>query len=71
MHLIESGPSLVGGEEAMVLTWAVGDPRPVQEAELPDDALLLPPPPQAVLVHVDRGRLQQSELWKDIESISE
>ena len=47
----------------MVLTRAVCDPRPVQEAELPDDALLLPPPPQAVLVHVDRGRIQQGQLW--------
>ena len=68
IYLIESGPSLVG-EEAMVLTWAGCDSRPVQEAELPDDALLLQPSPQAVPVHVDRGRLQQGDLWRSMYNV--
>ena len=65
-NLVESSlgvhPSLVVGEEAVVLTWAGGDPRPVQEAELPDYALPLAPPPQPVPVHVDGRRLQQGQL---------
>ena len=65
-NLVESSlgvrPSLVVREEAVVLTWAGGDPRPVQEAELPDDALPLAPPIQPVPIHVDGRRLQQGQL---------